>query len=156
MTQTELMTQVMALNARYAASLDRGDLEDWPRCFTEDGMYRVTSADNRRAGHQASLIYARGQGMLKDRVQALREANIYERQSYRHVIGMPLAAAAAEEASIETPFVVVRTMRTGRIDVFATGVYLDTVTISEDGAALRDRMVVCDSSRIDTLLAIPL
>jgi anthranilate 1,2-dioxygenase small subunit len=50
----------------------------------------------------------------------------------------------------------VRIMRDGRMDLFATGRYLDAV-IEEAGALrFRERIVVCDSSRIDTLLAIPL
>ncbi len=93
--------------------------------------------------------------MLTDRVAALREANIYERQSYRHIVGMP-ALRPGEDIAAETPFLVVRTMRDGRMDLFAAGVYLDRVR--EDGDALRfaERIVVCDSSRFDTLLAIPL
>ena len=93
--------------------------------------------------------------MLLDRVAALREANIYERQTYRHIIGMP-ALRSGEVISAETPFLVVRTMRDGRMDLFATGVYLDQVR--DDGGSLRfaERIVVCDSSRFDTLLAIPL
>ena len=41
-------------------------------------------------------------------------------------------------------------------DVFATGVYLDT--LRETGGALKfaQRVVVCDSSRFDTLVALPL
>ena len=94
--------------------------------------------------------------MLTDRVAALREANIYERQSYRHIVGMPALRPAARTIAAETPFLVVRTMRDGRMDLFAAGVYLDRVR--EDGGRLRfaERIVVCDSSRIDTLLAIPL
>jgi hypothetical protein len=94
--------------------------------------------------------------MLTDRVAALREANIYERQSYRHIVGMP-ALHPGEEIVAETPFLVVRTMRDGRMDLFATGMYLDRMR-DDDDARLRfaERIVVCDSSRIDTLLAIPL
>jgi hypothetical protein len=42
------------------------------------------------------------------------------------------------------------------MDLFAAGVYLDRVR--EDSGRLRfaQRLVVCDSSRFDTLLAIPL
>jgi 3-phenylpropionate/cinnamic acid dioxygenase small subunit len=54
----------------------------------------------------------------------------------------------------ETPFLVVRTMRNGHMDLFATGIYLDRVTL--DGPRLAERVVVCDSHRFDTLLAIPL
>ena len=47
-------------------------------------------------------------------------------------------------------------MRDGRTDLFATGVYLDR--IREEAGSLRfvERLVVCDSSHFDTLLAIPL
>jgi anthranilate 1,2-dioxygenase small subunit len=58
--------------------------------------------------------------------------------------------------SAETPFLVVRVMRDGTMDLFATGRYVD-VMVDEGGALrFRERIVVCDSSRVDTLLAIPL
>ena len=93
--------------------------------------------------------------MLIDRVASLREANIYERQSYRHIVGMP-SVRPGPDIVAETPFLVVRTMRDGRMDLFAAGLYLDRV--HDDSGTLRfaERIVVCDSSRIDTLLAIPL
>ena len=93
--------------------------------------------------------------MLADRVAALREANIYERQSYRHIVGMP-ALRDADDIVAETPFLVVRTMRDGRMDLFAAGVYLDRVRDEAGRLRFAERVVVCDSSRIDTLLAIPL
>ena len=93
--------------------------------------------------------------MLIDRVAALREANIYERQSYRHIVGMP-ALHPGEAIVAETPFLVVRTMRDGRMDLFATGMYLDRVRDDDGTLRFAERIVVCDSSRIDTLLAIPL
>jgi hypothetical protein len=101
--------------------------------------------------------------MLEDRVTALREANVYERQSYRHLVGMsslPDASTAAEGPGgalrTETPFLVVRIMRDGRMDLFATGRYLDDLVEEEGALRFRERVVVCDGSRIDTLLAIPL
>ena len=56
----------------------------------------------------------------------------------------------------DTPFLVVRTMRDGAMDLFATGRYLDVLVEVGDALRFRERVVVCDSSRIDTLLAIPL
>jgi anthranilate 1,2-dioxygenase small subunit len=95
--------------------------------------------------------------MLKDRVSALREANIYERQSYRHVLGQPaILSQDGSEARTETPFIVARILVDGDTDLFATGRYLDVYRIEDDQAKLQERLVVCDSSRIDTLLALPL
>ena len=93
--------------------------------------------------------------MLTDRVTALRSANIYERQRYRHIIGMPVLGETTDGLiRAETPFVVVRTMRNGQMDLFAAGLYLDRITL--DGPHFAERVVVCDSHRFDTLLAIPL
>ena len=151
------LPRVWQLNAECARALDDDRLEDWPDFFTDDCLYKVTSADNHRRGLPAGLIYAEGKGMVRDRVAALREANIYERQAYRHIVGMPALLDDPEGAiRAETPFLVVRIMRDGTMDLFATGRYLD-VLVDEGGVLrLRERLVVCDSSRIDTLLAIPL
>ena len=95
--------------------------------------------------------------MLTDRILALRQANIYEKQNYRHILSLPTVLSnGGGEAKTETPFLVVRIMHDGQSDVFATGVYLDT--LRDDGGQLKfaSRLVVCDSSRIDTLMAIPL
>ena len=148
---------IAQLNAVYARAIDDDRLEQWPDFFTEPCVYKITSSDNHRRGLPAGLVYADSKGMLRDRVSALREANIYERQSYRHIVGLPAVLEEADGAiRAETSFLVVRVMRTGAMDLFATGRYLDVIV--EDDAALRfrERLVVCDSSRIDTLLAIPL
>jgi anthranilate 1,2-dioxygenase small subunit/terephthalate 1,2-dioxygenase oxygenase component beta subunit len=149
--------KLLQLNAEYARALDDDRLEAWPEFFVEDCLYKVTSAENLKRGMQAGLIYADSRNMLRDRVSALRQASIYERQSYRHIVGLPLFLEADNaEQHCETPFVVIRTMRDGKMELFAAGRYLDRVV--EEGGALkfRERLVVCDSSRFDTLLAIPL
>ncbi|MGH7277994.1 MAG: aromatic-ring-hydroxylating dioxygenase subunit beta [Candidatus Rokuibacteriota bacterium] len=148
---------VAQLNADYARAIDDDRLEDWPDFFVEGCLYTITSADNHRRGLPAGLIYADSRGMLRDRVAALREANIYERQAYRHLVGLPAILGDADGAlRAETPFLVVRIMRDGRMDLFATGRYVDVLVEAGGALRFRERIVVCDSSRIDTLLAIPL
>lgn len=156
MSDAETLFRLSGLNAAYAAAIDTDRLEDWPGFFLDTGVYRVTTADNHAAGLPAGVIFAEGRGMLADRVAALRGANIYERQRYRHVIGMPVLRGTREGlVAAETSFLVVRTMRDGRMDLFAAGAYHDLVAL--DGPALlAQRVVVCDSQRFDTLLAIPL
>ncbi|WP_428540006.1 hypothetical protein [Rhodopila sp.] len=61
------------------------------------------------------------------------------------------------EVSAETSFLVVRTMRDRQMMIFAAGVYRDRLRPDGSGALrYADRVVVCDSQRFDTLLAIPL
>jgi 3-phenylpropionate/cinnamic acid dioxygenase small subunit len=158
MSNADTLFRLAALNTEYASCIDADRLEAWPDLFLEDGRYRITTADNHRRGYAAGIIYADSRAMLTDRVASLREANIYERQTYRHIVGMPaLRPADAGDIAAETPFLVVRTMRDGRMDLFAAGVYLDRVRNDVDGALrFAERLVVCDSSRFDTLVAIPL
>ena len=152
-----MLERVVRLNADYARAIDDDRLEDWPGFFTEKCLYKITSADNHRRGLEAGVIYADTKNMLRDRVAALREANIYERQTYRHLIGLPaLVGTEGELTHAETPFLVVRIMRDGTMDLFATGRYLDALMDEAGALRLRERVVVCDSGRFDTLLAIPL
>ena len=102
-------------------------------------------------------MYADSRGMLQDRISALRQANIYERQRYRHIVGLPVVLDEANSvADVETPFLIVRIMRDGTMDVFATGCYRDKVKANAAGE-LRfvERIAVCDGGRFDTLVAIP-
>lgn len=151
------LERILALQAAYIRCIDNNELERWPGFFLEQCLYVVTSAENHKNGLPAGIIYADTRGMLLDRVAALRQANIYEKQSYRHILGLPsLLRNGGDEAESETPFMVARIMHDGSTTIFATGVYLDTYRASGDDIKLAKRVVVCDSSRVDTLMALPL
>ena len=151
------LLQIAAFNAAYANAIDSDALEQWPAFFTPDGHYRVTHVENMAEGLSAGIVWADSRDMLADRVAALREANIYERQRYRHLLGMPLVQAAdAEAAEARTPFLVARIMHTGETAVFATGEYRDRFVRHEGRLLLAERVAVCDSTVTDTLMALPL
>jgi 3-phenylpropionate/cinnamic acid dioxygenase small subunit len=153
-----LAAAIHALNARYAQAIDDDELEAWPAFFTENGRYVVTTAENYARCLPIGLIYATSQAMIRDRVKSLREANIYEAQRYRHIVGLPLLEAAADgSVTARTSFIVVRIMHTGEMAVFATGSYRDRF-VTEPGGAVRlaERVAVLDSRQIDTLLALPI
>ena len=154
---SSLLAQLAQLNADYARAIDDDRLEEWPGFFTDRCVYKITSADNHRRGLEAGIVYADSIGMLRDRVSALREANIYERHTYRHLLGLPAILSESDGVvRAETPFLVARIMRNGDTAIFATGRYLDALVEDQRTLRLRERIVVCDSSRTDTLLAIPL
>ena len=105
----------------------------------------------------AGIVYADSRAMLEDRVASLRVANIYERQRYRHLLGVPLVESADESSAVaRTPFMVARIMATGETMLFATGEYRDRFVIAEGKLLLAERVAVCDSTVTDTLLALPL
>jgi anthranilate 1,2-dioxygenase small subunit len=141
----------------YVHCLDADELEHWPDFFTEDCFYRVTSAENYEAGLPLGLIHATSRNMLKDRVSALREANIYEPQRYRHLVSsIKIVEGRGETLDVTANFLVVRTMQEGDMTLFAAGRYVDRVVRNGDDWKFARKEVVLDSRQIDTLLAIPI
>ena len=158
MNNLELHLAVSLLQARYAQAIDDDRLEEWPDFFTDDCLYVVTSWDNHRRGLEAGVVYCDNKGMLRDRVSGLREANIYEQHRYRHVSSMPATVQSAGGVlKARTPFAVYRILRNQPSELFVTGSYEDEFATAPDGSLrIAKRIVVCDSSVFDTLLAIPL
>jgi 3-phenylpropionate/cinnamic acid dioxygenase small subunit len=155
----DLQLAVENLLARYVHALDDDRLEDWPGFFIESGHYRITTAENHERGLPLSIIYADSRAMLRDRVSALRHANVYEAQRYRHAVSATLVERLdAHTARAVSNFQVLRIMHTGETALFASGRYLDRIRLQGDGAIAQfeEKIVVCDSPRLDTLLAIPL
>ncbi len=148
---------LQSLQSEYADCLDADALERWPEFFAADGRYRITTAENERNGHPMSILLADNQAMMRDRVAALREANVYAQQCYRHVLSPPAGIDLGDgELRAATSFVVVRTTDGAEQLLFAAGVYRDRVRLDDGGAKFLEKTVVLDSRRIDTLLAIPL
>jgi len=152
------LARIVELNAQYARVIDTEQFEEWPKLFHDPCLYKLTTAENVARGLEGGLIYADTRGMLEDRISSLRKVNIYEGQRYRHIVGLPMVLGQANgTAEVETPFLIVRIMRDGAMDVFATGCYRDKVKPDSAGALrFEERVVVCDGRRFDTLVAIPL
>jgi anthranilate 1,2-dioxygenase small subunit len=156
--QHDLIYRVERLTADYIGCIDDDTLERWPTFFTADGLYRIISRENYARGMPAGFLFCRGQGMMQDRIMSLRQANIYEPHSYRHMVSGTrlIREEAPDRWRVHTNFQVIRTMHTGEMLLFATGFY-DDVLVEREGLLLwQEKTVVCDSSRIDTLLVIPL
>jgi anthranilate 1,2-dioxygenase small subunit len=153
--ELELQLAVERLHARYAHALDADQLEDWPNFFTENGRYRIATAENEERGLPLAVLYAEGRAMMRDRVQSLRHANIYEPQRYRHMVsGVLIEKISPAAVKSVANFLVIRIMQDGATMLFASGRYVDRIVLSE--MQYEERVVICDSRRFDTLLAIPL
>ena len=149
--------ELQELYAAYVHCLDADKLEAWPDFFTEDCFYRVTSVENYEADLPLGLIYATSRNMVQDRVSALREANIYEPQRYRHLVSsIRITGETAQAVDLEANFLVIRTMQEGDMMIFAAGRYVDRVVRVGEEWKFARKEVVLDSRQIDTLLAIPI
>jgi anthranilate 1,2-dioxygenase small subunit len=149
-------TRIAGFLTRYAHALDDDRLEAWPDFFTQDAVYHITTRENDERGYPIGIIHCEGMGMLHDRIRALRTANIFEKHTYCHILGQPEITAAEDGWRVRSNFTLYRTMYDGRTDLFATGKYMDIVTETDGRLLLRERRVIVDSRRIDTLLVIPL
>ena len=149
--------RIDALNRAYAHAIDEDALEDWPGFFAETGVYRIATRAGHAAGMPVGLMLCEGQAMMRDRIRALREANVFEPHHYRHLVDPPTVTLARPGRwTVRTNFAVYRTMQMRATELFCTGRYLDVVV--EAAAELRyaERVAVCDSEVVDTLIAIPL
>jgi anthranilate 1,2-dioxygenase small subunit len=154
----DIIYRVERLTADYIGCIDDDALERWPAFFTEDGLYRIVSRDNYTRDLPASFFYCRGRGMMHDRVAALRRANIYEPHVYRHLVAGTRLIREEPEGGwrFHTNVQVIRTMHTGEMMVFVVGFFDDVLVEREGMLRFQEKTVVCDTSRIDTLLVIPI
>jgi len=148
---------IQELISDYAERIDEDRLEEWPDLFADPCRYLVISRANHEAGMRQGVMYAATRGMLLDRVFSIRRANLFEPHRYRHVVGpIRLKTVEGSVAVAHSHFVVARIMQDGVTTLFATGRYLDRIDISTSPYRFNERIVVLDSDKIDTLLAIPL
>ncbi len=157
MEDTALQLGVHELIAAYAECIDEDRLEEWPDFFVEKCHYLITSRQGYEAGYRHGVVYAASRGMLKDRVLALRRANIFEPHRYRHIVG-PIRVGEIDNgvAKARSNFIAVRIMHDGETSLFAAGRYLDRIDVSAEPYRFIERLVILDSQKIDTLLVIPL
>jgi anthranilate 1,2-dioxygenase small subunit len=149
--------QIEELNTHYIRAIDDDRLEAWPELFTEQCLYKIITRENFDRGFSLPLIECASRGMLIDRVTGYRRVNVYEPQRYTHLLsGLTLEFIDATHINCRQNYAVIRTMITGEMTIFSTGIYHDRVVISEDGAKFEERIVVQESRRVDTLLVIPL
>jgi anthranilate 1,2-dioxygenase small subunit len=155
----DLATQlaVERLLARYVAAIDDDRLEEWPDFFVERCRYQIISSENYEQKLPIGVFFADSRGMLRDRVAALRQANIYEGQRYRHLVSATLIREeGAGLVTAQSNYIVVRIMHDGASTLFSTGRYLDRISLAAPEPLFLEKLVIFDSRRIDTLLAIPL
>lgn len=157
MDEAALRVRIEDMFADYVHSIDDDRIEAWPEYFTDNGFYQIISHEGFEAGHAIGMLHCDGKGMMKDRVKALREANIFEPHRYTHVMERPrLHRNSADTCSARTNFLITRTMATGSTELFASGRYQDSIDISGDRPRFRRRQVILDSKRVDILLVYPL
>jgi anthranilate 1,2-dioxygenase small subunit len=149
--------QVADFLQSYCDCIDEERFDEWCDFFTDDGRYRVTTAENLRHGYPIGLIDCIGKGMMRDRILGLQKANVFEPHTYRHMLSIPrVMETGANGVRVKTSFMVTRTMQGSSSAMFVTGHYDDLLVSVAGGLRFRSRLAVVDASRIDALIVLPL
>ena len=152
-----LRLEIGALQDAYVAAIDDDRLEEWPGFFTEDCLYEIMPKENEDAGFPAPLMRCDNAAMLRDRVLSLRNANIYEQPVYRHMLsGLRVTASDADTVDATMNYVVVNTNQPGDSTIYQAGRYLDRIVRTANGWRFRQKRVIYDTLRVQTLLAYPI
>src|SRR5262249_27597556 len=99
--------------------------------------------------------------MLRDRVTAHRKANLFAPHHYRHVVSAVRITAWEDGiASARSNYAVFRTstdpISYGTTEVYGVGEYRNKIAVTDVTLKFKEKIVVLDTNRIQSLLATPL
>ncbi|RKX43811.1 MAG: anthranilate 1,2-dioxygenase [Verrucomicrobia bacterium] len=153
----ELKNEVEDLLNRYAQCIDNDELESWPEFFTDSCLYRVIPRENEEVGLPTAVMWGDSKGMLEDRIVALRNANVYQVQWYRHIISNPCIQSVSNgEISVQSNYAVFKTCNDGESTVYNVGRYVDLIVREGGVLKFKERSVIFDTHKITTLMVIPI
>ena len=156
-TDPIIRQQVEDLLIDYVHAVDDFELDRWPNFFTEDGIYQIIPRESYDQNLPLGILFCDGRGMMVDRILALETANIFEPHTNSHITGRPeLSLNDDNTINARSNFNITRTMQDGRMEIYATGKYLDVITLAGDKPLFQDRRVVLESRRVDILLVYPI
>lgn len=152
-----LRLEIQALLDSYVDAIDNDRLEFWPGFFVEDCLYEIIPKENEDAGLPAPVMRCENQRMLRDRIISLRNANIFSPQTYRHFLsGLMVGEMGSEGVTFTSNYLVINSSQAGQSLVYQTGCYQGRVVSTPEGWRLASLRCIFDTSRVQTLLALPI
>jgi len=148
--------EIEAFNAEYSAVLDAGQVDAWPRFFTNDALYRITGRDNADADLPVGLVYCEGRAMIEDRALAIARTMMFAPRYLLHQVTNVRVLALADDAIAATAnYALYETLVDARTTLQQVGRYYDRFVRRDGALLLRERHCVYDSLIIDTALIYP-
>jgi anthranilate 1,2-dioxygenase small subunit len=148
---------ILDLLGEYVYAVDQDRLEDWVELFTQDCLYKIVPKENLAAGLPAALLLLEGKDMLRDRVAYLRKAAVYNLHWDRHLIST-VCIKEDQPGSYRsvTNFACYQSDLEGRSTLFCVGYYEDLIVTDAGQLRFKERLVVIETSSVQTLLPTPL
>jgi anthranilate 1,2-dioxygenase small subunit len=161
MDSHELRLVVEELQHTYTDCLDDDRLEEWPGLFTRECIYRVVPRENFVQGLPLAIMFCDNDRALTDRVTSHRNANLFAPHVYRHLIGrIKIVEQQGAEVATRCNYAVFRTaldpVAYGSSELFSVGEYRDRIVIADGIAKFKEKIVIIDTCKIQSLLATPL
>jgi anthranilate 1,2-dioxygenase small subunit len=161
MENNELRYTVEELIHTYVQCIDDDRLEEWPDFFTEDCLYQIVPRENADQGLPIAIMYCDSRGMLQDRVVAHRKANLFAPHVYRHLVSaIRVTGQDKGVVTVRCNYAVFRTsldpVHYGTTEVYSVGEYRDTIVFADGAAKFKEKIVIVDTSRVQSLLVTPL
>jgi anthranilate 1,2-dioxygenase small subunit len=152
-----LRLEIEEFNSEYAAVLDAGKIEEWPRFFTEGAIYRITGRENADAGLPVGLVYCEGMSMLRDRALAIAKTTMFAPRYLLHQVSnvRVLGASASGEITATANYALFETLVDEKTILQQVGRYHDRFVRGARGLLLKERICVYDTLIIDTALVFP-
>jgi anthranilate 1,2-dioxygenase small subunit len=145
------------LISAYVHCLDDDRIEEWPEFFTETGVYKIVGRDNVDRNLPIATMSCHGKGMMKDRVNAIRNASVYSPRYLRHLVGsVQVRGEQGGSHLVQASFVVFQTLQDEETKVFMAGKYRSKIVFVEGRPKFQEKIVIYDSLQIPGLLVIPL
>jgi 3-phenylpropionate/cinnamic acid dioxygenase small subunit len=152
-----LRHELEMLTAAYVHALDDGEYERWPDFFTEDCVYKIIPRENFDNDLPLAIWYCEGRGMLRDRVKAIRETQLYAPRTMRHVTGNALVQSCMPNTlHAVTNYAVYESTLDRPTEVFNVGRYLDRVVVEDGRLKFAEKLCVFDTSLVPTSLIFPI
>lgn len=153
----ELKSEVENLLNAYAQCIDNDELENWPDFFTDTCLYRIIPRENHEIGLPTAVMWCDSRGMLEDRVTALRHANVYQVQWYRHLLSNPVITTEdGDTFNVQSNYAVFKTCNDGESTVYNVGRYVDVIVRVDGQLKFKERSAIFDTHKITTLMVIPI
>jgi 3-phenylpropionate/cinnamic acid dioxygenase small subunit len=153
---SELFYRVKQLYDAYADCIDEERYGQWPDFFEDACFYQITTREAHVKKMPVGIIQCNSKGMLIDRINSMHKANIFEPQRYRHMLGaLNVELTVDGVVKARMGFSVIRIMESGDSSLFVSGVWESEIVESPDGLLFRKNIAVLDSSRVDTLIVVP-
>jgi 3-phenylpropionate/cinnamic acid dioxygenase small subunit len=155
--QDGLAAEIEALFYDYAEAIDEDRVEEWPEFFIEDGVYKIVSRENFDRGLPLATMLCESKGMMKDRVNAIRNLSMFAPRYLRHLIAnVRVKSESVEGILVRSNYAVLQTLLGGETRVFNAGRYVDQIVRDGDFLKFKSRVCIYDTIVVPNSLIYPL